>query len=183
VKEASSSSDKPERKGSMIREVCRIGIAASLALGLATTAAQGQAGTSVRSTTKPAAVAYLYPEQVNLPAGKPATVALHFRVAPGLHINSHAPRDKFLIPTTFSIPEGTSVRLQGADYPTGTDFTPPLDPGEKLNVYAGEFAIQARMVAAAGDHLVEGQLRYQACDQSACMPPKTITVAIDVMGK
>jgi hypothetical protein len=39
------------------------------------------------------------------------------------------------------------------------------------------------MVAAAGDHLVEAKLRYQACDNNACMPPKTITVPIDVLGK
>jgi hypothetical protein len=34
-----------------------------------------------------------------------------------------------------------------------------------------------------GDHLVEGKLRYQACDRNECMPPKTITVPIDVIGK
>ena len=47
----------------------------------------------------------------------------------------------------------------------------------------GEFVIQARIVAAPGDHLVEAKLRYQACDKNACMPPRTITVAIDVIGK
>ena len=35
----------------------------------------------------------------------------------------------------------------------------------------------------AGDHLVEAKLRYQACDEAQCMPPKTITVPIDVVGK
>jgi len=30
---------------------------------------------------------------------------------------------------------------------------------------------------------VEAKLRFQACDQNACMPPKTITVPIDVIGK
>jgi hypothetical protein len=38
-------------------------------------------------------------------------------------------------------------------------------------------------VATTGNHLVEARLRYQACDQNACMPPKTITVPIDVIGK
>jgi hypothetical protein len=100
-----------------------------------------------------------------------------------MHINSHAPREEELIPTTLSIPEGSGVRLDGAVYPTGTEFTLPLDPKEKLSVYTGEFTIQARMVAAAGDHLVEAKLRYQACDNNACMPPRTITVPIDVIGK
>jgi hypothetical protein len=43
--------------------------------------------------------------------------------------------------------------------------------------------IQARIVATAGNHLVEAKLRYQACDNNACMPPKTIVVAMDVVGK
>jgi hypothetical protein len=43
--------------------------------------------------------------------------------------------------------------------------------------------VQARIVASPGDHLVEAKLRYQACDNNACMPPRTITVAIDVVGK
>jgi DsbC/DsbD-like thiol-disulfide interchange protein len=136
-----------------------------------------------RQAAKPAAVEYLYPEQVTVPAGKPSVVALHFRIPPGLHINSHTPMESELIPTTLSIPADSGVRLDGAVYPPGTEFALPLDPKTKLSVYSGEFIIQARIVATAGDHLVEARLRYQACDNNACMPPKTITAAIDVIGK
>ncbi|MGD0903355.1 MAG: hypothetical protein ABR924_10490 [Terracidiphilus sp.] len=59
----------------------------------------------------------------------------------------------------------------------------PLNPKTKLSVYNGEFVIQVRIVAAAGDHLVEARLRFQACDKNQCLPPKTIPVAIDVIGK
>jgi len=62
-------------------------------------------------------------------------------------------------------------------------MTLPIDPATKLSVYTGEFIIQARVVATAGNHLVQGKLHYQACDQNQCMPPKTIAVAIDVIGK
>jgi hypothetical protein len=136
-----------------------------------------------RSASKPAAVEYLYPEQVTVPAGKPSTVALHFRIASGLHINSHTPKEEGLIPTTFSIPEGSGVRLNGAIYPPGAEFALQIDPGTKLSVYTGEFIVQARLVATAGNHLVEAKLRYQACENNSCAPPRTITVAIDVIGK
>ncbi|MGD0628298.1 MAG: hypothetical protein ABR987_03040 [Terracidiphilus sp.] len=43
--------------------------------------------------------------------------------------------------------------------------------------------IQAKIVAAAGNHLVEAKLHFQACDKNVCLPPKTIPVAIDVIGK
>ncbi len=75
-------------------------------------AAQGQNFGANRSLVKTDAVQYLFPEQVSVPAGKPSPVALHFRVAQGLHINSHTPSDDFLIPTTFSIPDGAGVRLE-----------------------------------------------------------------------
>jgi hypothetical protein len=136
-----------------------------------------------RSAAKAEAVAYLYPEQVTIPSGKTSPVSLHFRVAQGLHINSHTPREEYLIPTMFSVPASSGVSLVAASYPPGIDYTLPLDPPQKLIVYTGEFTIEARIVATPGDHLVEAKLRYQACDQNACLPPKTITVPIDVIGK
>jgi hypothetical protein len=160
-----------------------IRVMAGVAVSVAGILAVGQADDPGRSVLKGAAVEFLFPEQVTLAAGKASDVELHFRVAPGLHINSHAPKDEFLIPTTFSIPEGGGVRLEVANYPAGADFTLPLDPNTKLSVYTGEFSIHAHMVAAAGNHLVEAKLHFQACDKNACMPPKTIPVTIDVIGK
>jgi DsbC/DsbD-like thiol-disulfide interchange protein len=156
----------------------------AMVLALAGLLAQAQtADLPVHSAVKPAAVVYLYPEQVTVPAGKATTVTLHFRIPPGLHINSHTPKEDQLIPTTLSIPEDSGVRLEDAVYPPGADFTLPLNPQTKLSVYSGEFTIQARIVATAGDHLVEARLRYQACDNHACMPPRTMTAAIDVLAK
>ncbi len=136
-----------------------------------------------RSVAKGAAVEYLFPEQVTIQAGKPSAVALHFRIAPGLHINSHAPKDDYLIPTTFAMPTDAGVALKDAHYPEGNDITLPLDPQTKLNVYSGEFIIDTHIVAERGNHLVQATLRYQACDNNACMPPKTVTVPIDVIGQ
>jgi hypothetical protein len=158
-----------------------IRVAAILAFGLGVLVAPGQTSDSGRFTGE--TVQYLFPEQVTVQAGKASEVTLHFRVAEGYHINSHTPREEFLIPTTFSIPDGAGVRLDKAVYPPGTDFTLPLDPTNKLSVYNNEFTIQARIVAEAGSHLVEGKLHFQACDKSVCLPPKTIPVAFNVTGK
>ena len=167
----------------MIGMQARIRFVAGAMIALAALMAQGQADSTGRSILKGAAVEYLYPEQVTVPAGKASEVQLHFRIAQGLHINSHKPKDEFLIPTVFSIPDGAGVHLQDTNYPDGVEITLPLDPSTKLSVYTGEFTIQAKIVAAAGNHLVEAKLHFQACDKNACMPPKTIPVAIDVIGK
>jgi hypothetical protein len=160
--------------------------AAAAILGFAALAAQAQIlspAVGNRSILKTDAVQYLFPEQVSVPASRPSPVALHFRVAQGLHINSHTPSDEFLIPTTFSIPDGMGVRLDAATYPEGAIISLAFDPKTKVSVYTGEFTIHARIVATRGNHLVQGKLRYQACDQNQCMPPKTIDVPIDVIAE
>jgi hypothetical protein len=136
-----------------------------------------------QTVVKSQAVEYLYPEQVSVPAGKPSPVTLHFRIQQNLHINSHTPRAEYLIPTVFSIPESTGVKLATAAYPAGSDFALPSDPDQKLSVYTGDLAIEAKIVSTPGNHLVEAKLRYQACNDSQCLPPRTITVPIDVIGK
>jgi hypothetical protein len=169
---------------SRLRLICAA-ICALLALSGTASRAQddGMMEKPHKSAAKTDAVEYLFPEQVTLPAGKPSPVTLHFRIQQNLHINSHTPREQYLVPTEFSIPESSGVWLASATYPAGSDFTLPADPNEKLLVYTGDFTIQTKIVATPGDHLVEAKLHYQACDQNACMPPKTITVPIDVIGK
>ncbi len=139
--------------------------------------AQGPVGPKTQS------VVYLFPEQVTVHAGKPSAVDLHFRVAPGLHINSHTPSDKFLIATTFSVAGSDGVQLAAASYPAGESITLASDPSTRLSVYTGEFVIHAQIVSAVGNHLAQGKLHYQACDRNQCMPPRTITVPIDVIAQ
>lgn len=160
-----------------------IGFAVAVIFALVTVAAHAQDFGASHSILKGDAVKYLFPEQVNVAAGQSTPVTLHFRIGDGLHINSHTPREDYLIPTTFSIPDGVGVRLAQASYPAGIDLSLPSDPQTKLSVYTGEFAIQTRIVATPGNHLVEAKLHYQACNQTQCLPPKTITVPIDVIGK
>ncbi|HUA92555.1 MAG TPA: protein-disulfide reductase DsbD domain-containing protein [Terracidiphilus sp.] len=160
-----------------------VAVAALALWGTITSAQIVPASGQGRAQSQTQAVTYLFPEQVTVPAGKPSAVALHFRIAPGLHINSHTPSDEYLIPTVFSIPADSSAHLDAAKYPAGTEITLAVDPKTKLSVYTGDFVIEARLVAAPGNHLVQGKLHYQACDRNECMPPKTITVPIDVIAR
>jgi hypothetical protein len=169
----------------MMRNVARILVAGLFGLGSLLALAQivPTSPQNRPAVARAEAVTYLFPEQVTIAAGKPSQVALHFRVGQGLHINSHMPSADYLIPTDFSIPDNAGVKLSGAEYPEGKIITLPFDPTTKLSVYTGEFIIEARVAATPGNHLVQAKLHYQACDQNQCLPPKTINVPIDVIGK
>jgi Disulphide bond corrector protein DsbC len=130
-----------------------------------------------------AAVEFLYPEKVNVPAKRAAQVDLHFRVADGLHINSHAPTDKTLIPARLAVVEVEGLNVTAVDFPPGTEYAPQFAPREKLSVYSGEFILHAHLTAQPGEHVLAGALRYQACDANSCRPPNSIPVSISIVAQ
>ena len=128
-------------------------------------------------------VEFIAPLAIQLPAARPARVQLQFRIAPGLHINSHTPHDTFLIPTALTLAGAQGVRLESVSYPKGHDVTLPVDPKTKLEVYTDLFALDAILAATPGHHTVQASLRYQACDQNQCRPPSTLPVTLEIEGR
>jgi hypothetical protein len=60
----------------------------------------------------------------------------------------------------------------------------PFDPSTKLSVYSGDFIVRgvvvAPSVASAGTYTIHGELKYQACDNNACYPPKKLPFTFNV---
>ncbi len=111
-------------------------------------------------------------------------VSLNFRVARGFHVNSNAPKDEFLIPTALKMDLPTDIVLGKIEYPQGQDVSFPFSPDTKLNVYSGDFTINLTVHPLAsvvpGKYMMRGVLRYQACDNAQCFPPKTLPVSFEV---
>jgi hypothetical protein len=111
-------------------------------------------------------------------------VALNFRVGSGFHINSNTPKSEFLIPTTLRMDVPTDIVLGKIDYPEGKDLKFPFSPDESLNVYSGDFTINVAVhplhSVVPGKYVMHGVLRYQACDNAQCFPPKNLPVSFDV---
>lgn len=128
-------------------------------------------------------VRYLFPEQVTVAANKPVTVEMHFRIADGLHVNSHMPHEKSFIRTDLVLAEPAGVKIPAVDFPPGSDYSFAVNPSEKLSVYTGEFVLVAHLTAQPGEHLIEGALRYQACDSTSCYPPRKLPVAVSVVAR
>jgi thiol:disulfide interchange protein DsbD len=113
------------------------------------------------------------------PAGGRVRAAVVVRVPEGFHLQSNAPRDPSLIPTTlaFDAPEG--VRAVEVVFPKATDFT-LVGQTEPLAVFEHEFPIGVEFeldrTLSAGPIDVPARLRYQACDDKLCFAPTTLDV-------
>lgn len=163
------------------------GLMTSVAAGLLVVSAAAQKlpwqDTPDAGAKAPATVRFEGPEQVSVAPGSPQEVDLRFRIQDGYHINSHSPHEKTFIPTQLMIVDGDGVTVSKVDFPPGVDTSFPFAPSEKLSVYTGEITLRAHVSASQGSHLLQGALRYQACDANACMPPRKIPVAVSVIGK
>lgn len=111
-------------------------------------------------------------------AGKASVLELRFKVRDGYHVNSHTPKSDLLILTAIKLQPTDGVKAAETVYPAGTAYSFSFDPKEKLDVYTGTFVVKVPVVAAAGEHMIEGSLHYQACDTAACYPPKTLPVQV-----
>jgi hypothetical protein len=79
--------------------------------------------------------------------------------------------------------DGDGVNVSRVDFPPGTDTSFAFAPNQKVSVYTGAVTLRAHITVAPGGHLLQGALRYQACDANACMPPRKIPVAVRLLAK
>jgi DsbC/DsbD-like thiol-disulfide interchange protein len=149
---------------------------------LVTAALPAQLG-NMNPSGKPASyVAYTdLPQTVT--ANRRSTLEVHFRVLPGYHVNSHTPTEQFLIPTALTVPAAAGLKPGEPAYPAGQPYSFSFDPKNKLSVYAGDFIVKLPVTAAPGAHSIDASLRYQACNNASCFPPKTLPVKISFTAK
>jgi len=111
--------------------------------------------------------------------GKPNPVELRFRISSGFHVNSNTPTLDYLIPTAVKL-EAPNDMILGVSYPAGEQLSFPFAPEQKLSVYSGNFnvSLTIRPLASVlpGNYVMRGHLRYQACDNSSCYPPKELPI-------
>lgn len=137
------------------------------------------AQTPVRGLPQGNVLNYLPPRKVTVKAGGAADARLPLQLRSGYHVNSTTPSDEYLIPLRLTWNAG-AVAAAGFTFPQ-----PQMEKytfSEKpLSVYTGDFEIvthfKAAPGAAPGPSVLTGKLRYQACNSTMCLPPKTLEVS------
>ena len=115
-------------------------------------------------------------------AGAVAEAKLTVQLRSGYHCNSNTPADDYLIPLKLTWSPG-ALEASQVIYPK-----PQLEKysfsDKPVSVYTGEFVIVTKFKVASpasqGPAFLSGKLRYQACTDRLCLPPKTVDVSLAV---
>jgi hypothetical protein len=108
---------------------------------------------------------------------------LKLQLKAGYHVNSNKPADEYLIPLRLTWVDGP---LEAAEVQYPKPKFEKYEFSEKpLSVYDGEFDLvtkfKVKAGTAPGPAQQAGKLRYQACNDKMCLPPKTIEVKLPVL--
>jgi DsbC/DsbD-like thiol-disulfide interchange protein len=163
----------------------RIGLAICSAMLLAVVAmASGVRAQAVPMSAKDVVKAKSYVSLDRVPRGKDFEVAIVATIHEGYHMNSHHPLDTYLIPTTMTTQPPAGIKVLDTIYPPGRDKKFPFSPKKPLNVYTGSVTLRLKLRAEPnaklGSTTIPVTLRYQACNNSACLPPVKIPVNVPV---
>jgi hypothetical protein len=122
------------------------------------------------------------PDRITAKVGKMTEVKLSAQLREGYHANSNTPSDEYLIPMRLTWNK-SPLEVGEVLYPV-----PQLEKysfsDKPLSVYTGNFEIVTRFKvdqdALPGPAVLSAKLRYQACTDRMCLPPKTVDVSLAV---
>lgn len=122
------------------------------------------------------------PEPVAAKAGTTVEVKLPLQLREGYHVNTNMPPDPYLIPLRLSW-DSPAITVTEVVYPKPVPHKVEFFP-TPLPVFSGRFELVTRFKVASstppGLVNVPGKLRYQACNDRMCLPPKTVDLTLPV---
>jgi hypothetical protein len=108
-------------------------------------------------------------------------VKLPLAIQKGFHVNSNTPNEDYLIPLKVTWTETGALEAGPVLYPKPNEEKYEFSP-KPLSVFTGSISLTANFKvsakAQAGPGMAVGKLRYQACNDRACFPPKTVEVKV-----
>jgi len=124
------------------------------------------------------------PDGPGAPRGGRMGIEVFAHIASGWHIHGHQPNQPYLVPTDLHLVVPPGVETEAVQYPRPDSKKFAFAGDEELLVYEGKLGMATVIAvpdAYRGDSLrIEADLRYQACNETTCLPPTTARKAIEV---
>ncbi|HQZ95039.1 MAG TPA: protein-disulfide reductase DsbD N-terminal domain-containing protein [Pyrinomonadaceae bacterium] len=112
--------------------------------------------------------------------GKATRGTIVLSIPGGLHANSNRPGSEYAIPTTVRL-SGPGIKVGGVSYPRGKNRKFSFS-SDTINVYEGRvsfpFTVTVPATFKGSSIRVNASIRYQACNDEVCYPPKTKEVTL-----
>lgn len=106
--------------------------------------------------------------------GATVTGNITLNIPPGLHVNSNQPRSRYAIPTTITL-SSSEVTFSPVRYPAGQNKKFSFS-NDLINVYEGKvvfrFSVKTPSNFKGSRISIKALVRYQACNDEVCFPPK-----------
>jgi DsbC/DsbD-like thiol-disulfide interchange protein len=119
-----------------------------------------------------------------VPRGQTFDAAVVVQIVPGFHMNSNKPSEDYLISTTITPNPPAGIRVVSTIYPAGQLKKFSFSPDKPLNVYSESVTLRLKLAADAaaplGPQTIPATLRYQACNDTTCLPPVKVPVNLSV---
>jgi hypothetical protein len=169
-----------------MRAVVSCGLFLTFAVGDFAPSANSAAAQNSTNVLSPAAIVKprVFVSLSPVPRGKEFQVAVAVDIAHGYHMNSHHPTDQYLIATTLTPKLPTGFELLDTLYPAGRVEKFSFSPDKGLDVYSGSVTLKLRLIAhndaPIGAVTFPVTLRYQACNDTTCLPPVKVPVDVRV---
>lgn len=113
--------------------------------------------------------------------GKATRATVLLDIPAGLHVNSNRPISEYAIPTTVRA-SARGARVGPINYPRGKNRRFQFSP-ETINVYDGRVLFTFPVTVPAGYRgstlKVDVTVRYQACTDEVCYPPRNKIVSVN----
>ena len=108
-------------------------------------------------------------------------LALAVTIAVGWHVNAHDPDRPYLIPTELQVDVPAATRVEAIRYPDAVVRELAFSGNIPLRLYEGTFTVGVRLSGRASGS-IRGRLRYQACNDERCLPPRVLPVTLALRG-
>jgi thiol:disulfide interchange protein DsbD len=125
----------------------------------------------------------VYVSLAPVPRGRTVELAVVAHIRSGFHMNSHQPKEQYLIPTALIAELPAGLRALATTYPPGVMRKFKFSP-KALSVYEGSVTLRMKLQATADAPLgalkLPFTLRYQPCNDELCLPPVNLPLAAEI---
>jgi thiol:disulfide interchange protein DsbD len=125
------------------------------------------------------------PEPVAVVVGGQAKARITATVAEGFSIQANPAAQPYLIPASLDLEDDERVRVGPVEYPPGRPHR-LRGADSDLSIYQGTFVLRVPVEATPVsdgepvETVLEGTLRYQACNDVVCLKPASVPVSLPV---